>query len=299
MDKLTTRRASGRPKKNWVEEIDEGIGREVAWEFFKKARTLIDVSRDLYPEKYEVRKDTKFIDHTIKNRFHTLERRKYLEFPFSREKIKKKLKEGKKIIVHTPHYILSLNILFDFAKEKGIVFNAFEKNTLIFLFHFIKTRNHVYDYFLDKRKKHLENVINGILKYYFSIFIYFGSLYKKYKKKLNPFDKIKGTTSGEIEDLRQKVFLYPSELKEMQEEEKIFNESLKKGLFRSIEEEGLINEQVKTGRNKELFGVYKHKGKTIFTDSFIFYEDFCKQYPKKMEELDRKILQTLGLKVPI
>ena len=177
-------------KKNWLELIQTGKSREIAWKFFIGYTNPSKVSRELYSEtqkKYV--KASKKTSWSMPNVNTVCNLWKYEDF-FD---IKKKSNQ------HFSNYIFNLNPFFKFCKEKkNIIFTLEEKKILKYFFTNDIVRKRIYRYFSKD-----EDFINGLIKYYINFWIlpYSGGfiLYDNFDDKIEHFYMYKIRQNGKSE----------------------------------------------------------------------------------------------------
>lgn len=191
-----------KPMKTELEKIQEGKGKEIARAFFLTYTTPSSVTKEIYKDAWEMRNEgsqKSFVMPIIQNYLFEWKRKRFIETSRIKIPIKVERKKGKPYNLHSEGYLMNLEPIYMFCKEKGVEFTDKEKQFL----NLNLLSEHIRKEILEENTK--DDIINATLKYYVknTIMKYFFLLRdvrenkKKYKKQTakaekinNPKDKI-------------------------------------------------------------------------------------------------------------
>ncbi len=296
--------------------VREGRGRDVAWHFFVDYTNCTKISNKLYPDTRIIyKKGGKKISWSmpqINGIFHRLLEKGFLYVTNLPQKINRYNKIHHQSV---EHYILNLFPLFDYYKDKinPKGFTQTEKSILNWIFYPVNTRFQMYKLY---RKN--DDVINAIMKFYVGA-LYIPSkrtnqqaLLDYYKKYLPNKSFILGLSEREIKrGLTTKE--YPNEWDEepLPKDTESFNYLLSKNAkyveyyessFRMFEQGEFITETITSAKDKNIklkrrnFNIKITPEFTKFNSFYLAHYIYLhKCLPGVMNELDKKMLQALGL----
>lgn len=165
-------------KKTWLENIQEGKGKEIARAFFLTYKTPTQITKEIYPEAFErarIKTQKSFIMPIIATHFKNWQKEGFImkskmQIPVSffkrrvkydKPELKVKRQESKKLSTyHDWAYLLGLEPIYKFCKERGIEFTEEEKSFLKLNLLEEDVRADILEQFPQ------EDIINATLKYY-------------------------------------------------------------------------------------------------------------------------------------
>jgi len=296
--------------------VKEGRGRDVSWHFFVDYTNPTKISTKLYPDNRRNHKNGgKKIGWSmpqINGLFHRLLEKGYLHIT----KLPQKINRDNKFHHQSfEHYILNLFPLFDYYKENINTdgFTNEEIGVLNWIFYPVNTRIQMYKIYGKK-----DDVINAIMKFYIGA-LYIPSkrtnqqtllnYYKKYFPKkdfirsLSEKEIKRGPTTKEYPDNWDSEPLpkYNSGFDYLLSKNSKYIEYYESS-FRMFKQGEFIVETITSPKNK-MIKIKRKKFKLKINPEFTNFDSFYLAHylylheclPKIMKELDKKMLQALGI----
>ncbi|OIO41734.1 hypothetical protein AUJ62_01850 [Candidatus Pacearchaeota archaeon CG1_02_32_21] len=290
-------------KKQGLEYIRKGKGVEIARHFFREYTTASKISKNVYSKTVEIyKRKTKKSSWSMPlvNEF-SIKWRKlgYFSTAIFPQEYRR---YGKTHYETRLHYMLNLYPLFDFYKEEinSEGFTESEKSILTWIFYPINTRREI----LDLYSKDID-IITAIMKFYMGV-LFIPSLsakrriiLRRYKnrfpsRKFFQFLATKIVQRGDTKKLNVKQYktINNAEALKVKEKENSFEYYLSKN-HKFIELYESSSRAIYTKKNNTTELVAPHRKFDSFYLAHYLYLHEC--LPKIMKELDKKMLQALGI----
>lgn len=267
----------------WLEIIQKRKNAEFAWEFFRRPMTSTEVKKETHSHLYMISEAFR-----VWKEKHCLNEHTFYS---------KRLAKGKESKYDYPmkKYELNLVPLFEYAKNEKKSFTDMEKRILTWLFWHPSVREKTYQKYHKK-----DNVILGILKFYFSNYFRIYAIPKTYdwesliKEKKEVKKKSFPTFLYKFEDLRKQVISFPNE----EELENPYPDQYEKVIpIKDIEvvKSNSIKVDFSYSSKEMAEDRVKQSIETNVWNFYFYYEKFHNELPQEMVNLDRKIMDLLGL----